>query len=64
MLVSEYLSKTNVVLDPNKWDKSGLVVEALNYDQYRIKVDGSGRLTLRNRRFLKVFTPMTEYRAP
>ena len=42
---------------PNKWDRTGLVVEVGNFDQYRIKVDGSGRLTLRNRRFLRKYTP-------
>ena len=46
--------------NPNKWDKSGTVVETLEHDQYRVKVDGSGRLTLRNRRFLRAFTPISE----
>ena len=40
----------------NKWDRSGVVVESLGHDQYRVKVDGSGRLTLRNRRFLRAYT--------
>ena len=43
--------------DPKRWDKSGLVVEAHGNDQYLIKIDGSGRLTLRNRRFLRSYTP-------
>ena len=42
---------------PKKWDKSGTVVELGNYDQYWVKVDGSGRLTLRNRRFSRKFVP-------
>ena len=42
---------------PTKWDRSGIVVESLGHDQYRVKVDGSGRLTLRNRRFLRAYTP-------
>ena len=33
---------------PNKWDRSGIVLESLGYDQYTIKVDGSGRLTKLN----------------
>ena len=37
----------------NKWDKSGSIVEIHPYDQYTVKVDGSGRLTLRNRQFLR-----------
>ena len=36
-----------------KWDKTGVVVEVLPFDQYRVKVDGSGRITLRNRQFLR-----------
>ena len=43
----------------NKWDRSGTVVESPGHDQYRVKVDGSGRLTLRNRRFLRAYTPDT-----
>ena len=44
---------------PNKWDKTGTVVEVEANDQYRVKVDGSGRVTLRNRRFLRKFVPPT-----
>ena len=44
---------------PNKWDRSGIVVESSGHDQYRVKVDGSGRLTSRNRRFLRAYTPAT-----
>ena len=36
-----------------RWVKTGQIVEALPNRQYRIKVDGSGRVTLRNRRHLK-----------
>jgi hypothetical protein len=43
----------------NKWDKSGTIMECMANDQYRVKVDGSGRLTLRNRRFLRAFKPAT-----
>ena len=42
---------------PRKWDKSCTVVELGNYNQYWVKVDGSGRLSLRNRRFLRKFVP-------
>ncbi len=42
-----------------KCDRSGVVVESLQHDQYRVKVDGSGRLTLRNRRFLRAYSPST-----
>ena len=37
----------------DKWDRTGVVVEVLPYDQYRVKVDGSGRVSLRNRQFLR-----------
>ena len=40
---------------PKRWDKSGMVVEIKGHDQYVVKVAGSGRLTLRNRRFLRRF---------
>ena len=33
---------------PTKWDRSGTIVESMGHDQYRVKVDGSGRLTLSN----------------
>ena len=42
---------------PRRWDKTGIVVEVKQYDQYLIKTDGSGRATLRNRKFLRKFTP-------
>ena len=38
---------------PNKWDKTGTVVENQKYDKVLVKLDGSGRLTTRNRRFVK-----------
>ena len=40
-----------------RWDRSGLVVQALPYRQYRVKYDGSGRLQIRNRQHLKAFIP-------
>ena len=42
-----------------RWDRSGVVVEVLPYHQYLLKVDGSGRLTRRNRRFLRQYQPAT-----
>lgn len=36
---------------PNKWDKTVIVVEAKECDQYLIRMDGSGLPTLRNRKF-------------
>jgi hypothetical protein len=40
-----------------KWDRSGLVVDVLPHNKYAIKIDGSNRLTNRNRQFLRLFTP-------
>ena len=41
----------------NKWDVSGTVVEALGFDSYNVRMDGSGRVTKRNRRFLRPIVP-------
>ena len=38
-----------------KWDRTGTVIVLHDNDQYSICVDGTGRTTLRNRRFLKRF---------
>ena len=43
---------------PKKWDKTGLIIEVLQFDQYRVRVDGSGRITLRNRKFLRKYIPV------
>lgn len=43
---------------PTKWDKTGIIIEVRQFDQYIVKVDGSGRQTLRNRRFLRKFVPV------
>jgi transposase InsO family protein len=42
---------------PNRWDKTGRIVEVHPNDQYLIRMDGSGRCTLRNRRFLRRCSP-------
>merc|ERR1711888_503151 len=38
---------------PTKWDKTGVVLENRPYQQVLVKVDGSRRATLRNRRFVR-----------
>ena len=46
----------------NRWNTTGQIIETLPHNQYRIRVDGSGRITLRNRRFLrKLRTPVTPH---
>ena len=44
---------------PNKWHNTGIVSECLPHRQYNVIVDGSRRVTLRNRRFLKPILPVT-----
>ena len=43
---------------PKKWDKTGQVIEVKQFDQYLVRVDGSGRSTLRNRKFLGRYEPV------
>ena len=40
-----------------RWDRTGTVIEDKGYDKYSIKVDGSNRITDRNRRYLRRFKP-------
>ena len=47
---------------PKRWERTGTVVEVRQFHQYVIKVDGSGRLTLRNRQHLRKFTPFKTLR--
>lgn len=42
---------------PLRWDKTGTVMQCNANDQYLVKVDGSHRLTLRNRKFLRKIEP-------
>ena len=43
---------------PKRWDKTGVVVESLPHRQYMVRMDGSGRVTRRNRRFLREILPV------
>ncbi|XP_054770983.2 uncharacterized protein K02A2.6-like [Lytechinus pictus] len=49
---------------PLKWDRTGTVIEVRQYDQYVIRVDGSGRVTLRNRKFLRKYVPVRRHPPP
>ena len=44
---------------PNKWLSTGVVSEVLPHRQYNIDVDGSRRIILRNRLFLRKRLPVT-----
>ena len=44
---------------PNKWDKSGVIIECKPHDQVNVMMDGSRRVSLRNRQFVrKMNVPM------
>ena len=44
---------------PNKWDKSGVIVECKPHNQVNVMMDGSRRVSLRNRQFVrKLEVPM------
>ena len=43
---------------PKRWDRSGLIVEVLPHLQYKVRMDGSGDISLRNRRFLRRIIPI------
>ena len=54
-------------INKKKWLKSGKIVEVLENRQYRIRMDSSGRITLRNRRFIKqchLITPPMQSPSP
>ena len=40
---------------PLRWDRTSSVIEVKLFDHYAVRVDGSGRVTLRNRNFLRKF---------
>ena len=49
---------------PSRWDVTGTIVEVRPYDQYVIKVHRSGRLTARNRKFLRKIEPYAQEKTP
>ena len=44
---------------PKRWSKSGTIVESLPHDSFLVRIDGSRKLSRRNRQFLRKFTPFT-----
>lgn len=53
--------------NPRKWDKTGVVIKVKQHNQYMVRVDGSGRVTLHNRKLLRKFVPVitsTNHRGP
>ena len=49
----------NQKISKKRWHKTGIIVEVLPQRQYKIKLHGSGRITLRNRRFLRPISPQS-----
>ena len=43
--------------NPGRWDCTGSVVECEDFNKYTVKMDGSGRLSCRNRQFLRPIVP-------
>ena len=39
-----------------EWDKRGVVIEVLGFDQYQVRLEGSRRLILRNMRILRKYS--------
>ena len=50
--------------NPLRWERTGVVVEIKPFKQYKIKLDGSGRVILRNRKSLRKFTPFVKQEKP
>ena len=44
--------------NPRRWEKRGTVVKVLPYRQYEVMMDGSRRVTLRNRQYLRRYEPL------
>ena len=49
---------------PIRWEKTGTVIEVKQHDQYVVRIDGSGRVTLRNRKFLRSYVPVRQTGIP
>lgn len=45
---------------PLRWEKTGVILEIKPFKQYMVKTDGTGRITLRNRKHLRKFTPFVK----
>ena len=53
-----------LVQEKGRWSKSGKVIEVLTNRQYRIRMDGSGRVTLRNRNRIKPISQAAPNQTP
>ena len=41
-----------------KWDKTGIIIEVRQFDQYVVRVDRSDRVTICNRKYLRKYIPI------
>ena len=58
--VGDYVSVQNGVgTNPRRWDRTARIVERLDHRQYMLRLDGSGRVVVRNRIHLKKIVPPT-----
>ena len=57
----EVLVQNQMGPHPKRWSRTGTIVEVMPHWQYRIRVHGSNRVTLRNRKFLRKFTPVPNH---
>ena len=44
---------------PRRWNRTGVVLELLPHNSVLVKVDGSGKITKRNRQFLRYYEPFS-----
>ena len=49
----EVFVQNQVGTNPRHWERTGTIIERKDSDQYVIKIDGTGRSTIRNRKFLR-----------
>ena len=47
--------QNQVGIHPKRWDLTGIITSVHHFDQYMVKLDHSGRETLRNRKYLKIW---------
>ena len=43
-----------------KWDKTGIIIEVRQFDQYVVQVDGSGRVTIHNWKYLRKYISVSQ----
>ena len=54
LIIGDRVSVQNLLGNkPLRWDRTGLVVQVRQFDQYGVKIDGTGRITFRNRKHLR-----------